>query len=324
MNDKISIIIPSRNRFELLNDRAIASILKQTYTNWELIIVDDGSEKPYTPFVDNRIFIYRIEKTYPYPRSSLKSEWMAGPCLALNEALKHISGGYIYRCDDDDQPVETCLEDLLCFAKNGDYDIVSADYKRITNKNYQARIKAKMQKYGIGGVQTWLIKEWLKKYEYNPDCWMGKTNEYDLLDRIINENPNIKIGTLDKVVCEIRPRPGLTMIGMRGYAQEQRGKLSKKDYNKAKNLSRAGLTIIEYEEKLKKQNCVCAICKNPETFENQYGIRGLCVDHNHQTGQIRGLLCDFCNRYVGIVETYPDVFDSIKEYIKSYKENKNV
>lgn len=52
-----------------------------------------------------------------------------------------------------------------------------------------------------------------------------------------------------------------------------------------------------YDIMLKKQNGVCAICSNT----NDNGRR-LAVDHDHQTGQIRGLLCNGCNRALGFVE----------------------
>ena len=56
-----------------------------------------------------------------------------------------------------------------------------------------------------------------------------------------------------------------------------------------------GITLEEYEILLTKQNNSCAICNAP-TGSN--GKR-LSVDHNHQTGEVRGLLCDDCNIGLG-------------------------
>ena len=56
-----------------------------------------------------------------------------------------------------------------------------------------------------------------------------------------------------------------------------------------------GLSLAEYDRKLADQNGGCAICaKTPE--EN--GLR-LAVDHNHRTGEVRGLLCSQCNKGIG-------------------------
>jgi hypothetical protein len=55
-----------------------------------------------------------------------------------------------------------------------------------------------------------------------------------------------------------------------------------------------GITLEQYEKLLKTQGGVCAICHqlNP-------GIRKLSVDHDHKSGQVRGLLCENCNRGIG-------------------------
>lgn len=56
------------------------------------------------------------------------------------------------------------------------------------------------------------------------------------------------------------------------------------------------LTPEEFNEKLASQDYKCAICytTEPKGPANQW-----CVDHNHDTGQVRGLLCDNCNRGLG-------------------------
>jgi hypothetical protein len=59
-----------------------------------------------------------------------------------------------------------------------------------------------------------------------------------------------------------------------------------------------GITIDEYNKMLKKQNNVCLICKRPETEHN----KNLAVDHNHNTGKVRGLLCCKCNKGLGHFE----------------------
>jgi len=53
-----------------------------------------------------------------------------------------------------------------------------------------------------------------------------------------------------------------------------------------------GMTVEKYDAMLKSQKGKCALCGNPPKK-----IR-LSVDHNHKTGNIRGLLCYRCNRYV--------------------------
>lgn len=54
-------------------------------------------------------------------------------------------------------------------------------------------------------------------------------------------------------------------------------------------------TVEQYDELMAKQDKVCAICG----VEKNRNGSALCVDHNHKTGQIRGLLCHFCNTALG-------------------------
>lgn len=58
-------------------------------------------------------------------------------------------------------------------------------------------------------------------------------------------------------------------------------------------LKRYGLTPESYDSMVQKQNGVCAICELSDTS------RHLSVDHDHATGEVRGLLCQICNTAIG-------------------------
>ena len=51
----------------------------------------------------------------------------------------------------------------------------------------------------------------------------------------------------------------------------------------------------------KEQNECCAICGKHKSELNMKRKNNLCVDHCHETGRIRGLLCDKCNRGIGLL-----------------------
>lgn len=64
--------------------------------------------------------------------------------------------------------------------------------------------------------------------------------------------------------------------------------------------SRYGLTVERYEAMLAAQGGVCAICEQAETILNRNGVQQcLGVDHDHITGEVRGLLCFKCNSALG-------------------------
>lgn len=59
-----------------------------------------------------------------------------------------------------------------------------------------------------------------------------------------------------------------------------------------------GITLAEYEAMLESQNGVCARCRKPP------GALRLAVDHDHETGRVRKLLCGPCNTWLGRLEAH--------------------
>lgn len=64
-------------------------------------------------------------------------------------------------------------------------------------------------------------------------------------------------------------------------------------------MQRYGLSKNSQTKILEKQNNVCAICLQPETAKHLGKLTSLAVDHNHKTGEVRGLLCTGCNKALG-------------------------
>ena len=79
----------------------------------------------------------------------------------------------------------------------------------------------------------------------------------------------------------------------------KRGVHWKKDGRMITYQSTYSIPISKYKEILKRQNGVCAICGIKETRTHKGKIVRLSIDHNHQTGEIRGLLCHNCNVGIG-------------------------
>lgn len=81
-----------------------------------------------------------------------------------------------------------------------------------------------------------------------------------------------------------------------------------------------GLTEEDYYRIYGEQKGVCAICKLPETTRwkrgGRSGIRKLAVDHNHDTAEVRGLLCLNCNLAIGLVKENPDRLRNMADYLE--------
>ena len=70
-----------------------------------------------------------------------------------------------------------------------------------------------------------------------------------------------------------------------------------------------GITRRALEALLKKQKGVCAICRRACRERHN-----LCVDHDHRTGRIRGLLCENCNRAIGLFDHDPRILRRAARY----------
>ncbi len=86
-----------------------------------------------------------------------------------------------------------------------------------------------------------------------------------------------------------------------------------------------GITLDEYNEILKKQHGVCAICKQPEVSidPRTNEARNLSVDHCHSTKKVRGLLCNNCNNMLGRSKDNIVTLANAIDYLKNSMENES-
>lgn len=77
-----------------------------------------------------------------------------------------------------------------------------------------------------------------------------------------------------------------------------------------------GISLEDYNEMSKKQNHVCAICGKPE-MNNKNKV--LCVDHNHETGAIRQLLCGLCNSGLGAFRDDKTLLETAIKYLQTHE-----
>lgn len=92
------------------------------------------------------------------------------------------------------------------------------------------------------------------------------------------------------------------------YANKKKFKSYEKKY-------KYGITEEEYQQMVVKQQGVCKICNNPPVKFKPV----LYVDHDHETGKVRGLLCHFCNAGIGMLKDSPALLKRAIKYLKSNK-----
>lgn len=168
----VSIIMPNYNCADFVK-QTVFSVINQTYTNWELLFVDDNSNDDSLYIVeeiaknDNRIKIFRNKKNM-------------GAAYCRNLALREAKGKWIAFLDSDDLWDKNKLECQIKFMEENNYHFSFTKYNEIDDKNNLLNIEVKGPK----------IVNKRKMFHY---CYLGcLTVMYDsYMTGIIQINENI-------------------------------------------------------------------------------------------------------------------------------------
>ena len=126
MQPLVSIIMPAYNSEDFIAE-AIETVRKQTYENWELIIVDDQSSD----------ITYQIIKDYSIEDTRIKQDQLevnSGAASARNRAVELAKGTFIAFLDSDDLWRPNKLELQINFMIENDYAFTSTDYDKIDDE----------------------------------------------------------------------------------------------------------------------------------------------------------------------------------------------
>ena len=151
MSDLVSIIMPSFNTAKYIT-ASIASVQKQTYPNWELIIVDDCSTDNTDEIVKPLLTDTRIRY--------LKNEVNSGAAVSRNRALREAKGKWIAFLDSDDLWLPEKLEKQIAFMEKNGYHFSCTNYEEISEAGE------------VTGVRVTGPKKITKTGMYNY-CWPG-------------------------------------------------------------------------------------------------------------------------------------------------------
>jgi len=213
---RVSVLIPTHNRVDLLLERALPSVLAQTHTDMDIHIVQHGCWYSIEWPQDERILVHHIERDVHYPDNPW-NRWYAGPVDPLNHALSLATGAYIARIDDDDTWEPDHLEKCLRFMdKFPTMEFVSAGHATHDNDHVDPYLFPGNNV--IGGTQTWVYRSYLKMFKYNRNCWRNasnRVNDTDLQYRMYRAG--VRMGYLNEVHAHVLPRPGETEIGLKAY-----------------------------------------------------------------------------------------------------------
>lgn len=191
----VSVIIPTHNRADIL-PRAINSVLSQSYTNYEIIVVDDGS-------VDNtQEFLLKFKSD---KLRFLKNETSKGACNARNKGIQAAAGELLAFLDDDDEYLPTYLEEIIKIYDPKWAYIFSRCYyvykeagkvkKLVPKKNKY--VDAEQMLYEMSAGNLFIVEKSKMLNIIGFDENLEKAQDYDVLLRL-----NLKFGT---AYCLQRP-----------------------------------------------------------------------------------------------------------------------
>ena len=78
-----------------------------------------------------------------------------------------------------------------------------------------------------------------------------------------------------------------------------------------------GIDLSTYDRMYLEQGGVCKICSLPQKSTRN---ERLCIDHDHETGKVRGLLCDGCNRGIGLLKDDYRIIERAASYLRCQTE----
>ena len=130
MNPKVSVIIPFYSN-QLWLQEAIGSVLSQTYSNYEIIVINDGSKED----------ISKIEERFAN-QIKLIHQKNNGPGEARNNGIMHSTGKYIAFLDSDDIWLSDKLQEQINFMEENNFKWSHSDYIRFWNiRNREKKVK---------------------------------------------------------------------------------------------------------------------------------------------------------------------------------------
>jgi len=202
-----SIIMPTYNRATMIA-KAIESVINQTYTNWELIIIDDGSSDNTAEIINS----YNDSRVKYFFREN------RGKSVARNTGIDNSVGEFIAFLDDDDYYLPEFLSkfyDKIIEEKNktGIYMCrVAEEDKGQTiakeiNTKYLENPPLLIWKYGANYLPFVTSREVFKTEKYDPQFPLGQ--DYHLLIRVVMKLPLFYI---PDVLCVIRNHPDRSVV----------------------------------------------------------------------------------------------------------------
>jgi len=194
MYDLISVVIPTYNRQKYLS-KAIQTVLNQTYSNFEIIIVDDASTQDNSKLIES----FKNERI-----KYLKNSKKMGAPYSRNIGIKNAKGRFIAFLDDDDEWKKNKLEKQIKAFDEEDIGLVicySLDKRfgreRISKPPQEITHKQLLKSFNLSSTSTYVVRKTVFENIDGFDVNLASAQEYDLAIRI---SKKYKVKTIPDVL----------------------------------------------------------------------------------------------------------------------------
>jgi len=218
----VSFPIATYSRIRILAERTIPSILNQTHTNLEVIVVADGTPEndlePLRALNDPRVRVIRLKKRTKYPVDRV-ARWMVAGWKPRNVGSRKSRGSWIYWISDDDFLLPHAVETLLRVASDGALESVSGGYQLGLVDPVDVLPEAGIEALGftVTGPPAWLSRSYVGRMRWNRASWRkawNRPSDYDLIERMGTQR--VRFGHTDVVVAVQPEVAGTGATGLKG------------------------------------------------------------------------------------------------------------
>lgn len=202
----ISIIIPTYNRAPIIGE-TLDSIIAQTFTNWECIVVDDGSTDNTAEIMAQYIDVDVRFRYFNRPANRQK-----GPCSCRNYGFEKSKGDYINFFDSDDLFKPMAFKQWLSSFGAGDDAVISKmelmDFKtQVVSKVYEIQSDNLIQDFFVGKINFFVCgplwrSSFLDKQKILFNESIRNGDDWDFNLRMLYEKPELKF--LDEAFIQNR------------------------------------------------------------------------------------------------------------------------
>jgi glycosyltransferase involved in cell wall biosynthesis len=207
----VTVRIPTYNRAQILCERTLPSVLRQTYANWEVVVVGeactDDTEARIRALGDERIRFVNLPFRGPYPDDP-RARWRVTGITPMNTAMRLARGRWIAPLDDDDEFDDDHIEVLLAHAQASRAELAYGQLRVVDTAtgDVSEGLSSWPPEYGRFNFLSAIFHAGLRRFEYDPNCYLvGEVSDWNLTRRLWQAG--VRFSFMDRVVGTYYLRP---------------------------------------------------------------------------------------------------------------------